>query len=403
MQLYQRRILLGISGGIAAYKTAELARRLVEQGAEVRVVMTVAATHFITPLTMQSLVGNEVHLDLFDPASEAAMGHIELSRWADIIVVAPASADIIAKLAGGHANDLLSTLCLASEVPLVLVPAMNQAMWSAATTQSNVATLEERGVKLLGPAEGNQACGETGLGRMLEPPDIIATLVSTFFSGAWAGVRILINAGPTREPIDEVRYISNRSSGRMGYALAAACVNSGAEVLLISGPVNVAPPRGVQMVYIETAASMHAEVLKHAPSYDVFLAVAAVADYRLKAPVTGKIPSGESALELKLLPNPDIITEVLSQPNPPFTVAFAAQWGDPLPGAVKKLTRKKAHLLIANDVSTSDGGFDSEYNKAMLIAPEGQQKNYELMPKSQLAQQLMADIIHYYRNYQPST
>ncbi|MCB1714680.1 MAG: bifunctional phosphopantothenoylcysteine decarboxylase/phosphopantothenate--cysteine ligase CoaBC, partial [Candidatus Competibacteraceae bacterium] len=303
-----KKILLGLSGGIAAYKSAELTRRLKDAGAEVQIVMTPAATEFITPLTLQALSGRPVRLELLDPAAEAGMGHIELARWPDLILIAPASADFIARLAHGLANDLLSTLCLATDKPIVLAPAMNRLMWANPATQANCDILRQRGIQLWGPASGEQACGEVGAGRMLEPAELRAAvfdLLAGQHTGALAGKRVLITAGPTREPIDPVRFISNHSSGRMGFAIAQAAVETGAQVTLVSGPVHLSTPAGVERIDVESAQEMLDAVL--ARRTDIFIAVAAVADYRTVAPARQKMKKTEASLTLQLERNPDIL------------------------------------------------------------------------------------------------
>ncbi len=370
-QLANRQVLLGITGGIAAYKSAELVRRLRDAGATVRVVMTPAACEFITPLTLQALSGQPVHLDLLDPAAEAAMGHIELARWADLILVAPASADFMARVAAGIADDLLSTLCLAAKAPLLLAPAMNQAMWSNAATQQNRHTLGARGVRFAGPAEGAQACGDTGPGRMLEVPDLVAAACSVFASGPLAGVRVMLTAGPTREAIDPVRYISNSSSGKMGFALAAAAADAGAEVTLIAGPVHLPAPAGVSRIDVLTAAEMHAAVMARIDACDVFIGCAAVADYRPAEVAQQKIKKTGESLEIRLVRNPDIIADVAAHRPRPFTVGFAAETNDLLLHARQKLERKGLDLVIANDVSRSDIGFESDRNEVCIVSATG--------------------------------
>jgi phosphopantothenoylcysteine decarboxylase/phosphopantothenate--cysteine ligase len=326
VNLKGRKILLGVTGGIAAYKSAQLVRRLRETGAEVRVVMTPAARAFVSPLTFQALSGNPVRWKLLDPQAEAGMGHIELARWADLVLVAPASADFMARAAQGLADDLLTTLCLASAAPLVLAPAMNQQMWRHAATQANAALLQARGVVLLGPAAGEQACGDVGPGRMLEPEAILAALpVAEGATGPLAGVPLLITAGPTREPLDPVRFLSNRSSGRMGYALAEALARLGARVCLISGPVALDAPPGVERVLVETALEMQAAVLERVGEARIFVAAAAVADYRPVESAPAKIKKGQAELGLRLVRNPDILAQVAALPDAPFTLGFAAE------------------------------------------------------------------------------
>ncbi len=392
-QLANRQVLLGITGGIAAYKSAELVRRLRDAGATVRVVMTPAACEFITPLTLQALSGEPVHLDLLDPAAEAAMGHIELARWADLVLVAPASADFMARVAAGIADDLLSTLCLATKAPLLFAPAMNQAMWSNAATQQNLRTLTARGVRFAGPGEGAQACGDTGPGRMLEVPDLVSAAIGVFAGGRLAGVRLMLTAGPTREPIDPVRYISNSSSGKMGFALAAAAADAGAEVTLVAGPVSLPTPAGVSRIDVITAAEMHAAVMARVADCDVFIGCAAVADYRAAEIAPQKIEKTGETLELRLVRNPDIIAAVAAHRPRPFTVGFAAETNDLLAHARQKLERKGLDLVIANDVSRSDIGFGSDHNEVRVIsaAGDGEPQNGS---KQAVARALIEDIAH---------
>ena len=392
--LTNRRILLGITGGIAAYKSAELTRRLRDQGATVRVVMTPAATEFITPLTLQALSGNPVHTELLDHEAEAAMGHIELARWADVIVIAPASANFIARLSNGLADDLLSTLCLAAGVPLLVAPAMNQQMWLNPATQENIARLQARGITLLGPASGDQACGETGPGRLLEPDEIIPAVVASFKTNHLAGIRVMVTAGPTREFIDPVRYLSNRSSGRMGYAVARAAVESGAAVTLVSGPVALAPPERVRVVEVVSAGQMREAVLAEAASFDIFVSAAAVADYRCRETAVQKMKKEDTGIHLRLEKTPDILLEVSSLANPPFTVGFAAETENLAANAKQKLADKKLDMIAANRVG--DGlGFDSELNALDVYWPGGSQ-SLETAPKEKLARQLMGLIVERY-------
>lgn len=394
--LANRRVLLGVSGGIAAYKSAEIVRQLRERDAEVRVAMTRAAREFIGALTLQALSGNPVHQDLFDPAAEAAMGHIELARWADLVLVAPASADFLARLAHGLADDLLSTLCLATTVPILLAPAMNQQMWQAAATQANVALLQQRGVRLLGPASGAQACGEIGPGRMLEPAAIVSKLDAALRSGRLAGLNVLITAGPTREPIDPVRYLSNRSSGRMGYALARACAEAGSAVTLVSGPVHIAAPSGVTLVPVTTAQEMANAVMASIEETDVFIASAAVADYRCADTAAQKIKKSSAELTLRLTANPDILAEVSQRVSRPFTVGFAAETEEVLARAREKLSRKSLDMIAANDVGQPGLGFDSDEN-ALHVLWAGGEAVFARTRKDALARQLVALISDRYR------
>lgn len=367
MSLTGKHILLGVTGGIAAYKAAELVRRLVERGAEVQVVMTAGAKRFITPLTMQAVSGRPVRDDLWDESAEAAMGHIELARWADQVVVAPASADFIARLVHGKADDLLTTLCLATNAPIAVAPAMNRLMWANAATQANVATLLERGMSILGPGTGDQACGETGPGRMLEPDDIVAALAG---SGSLVGKTVMVTAGPTREPIDPVRFISNRSSGKMGYAVATAARNAGATVILVSGPTAIAAPAGVELVRVETAAEMYAAVMARVASADIFVGAAAVADWTPGKVVKTKIKKGAGAPDLKLARTDDILGAVAARKKRPFTVGFAAETSAVEKHAKQKLKNKKLDLIAANRVG--DGlGFDADDNTLAVFWPGG--------------------------------
>jgi phosphopantothenoylcysteine decarboxylase/phosphopantothenate--cysteine ligase len=393
-ELVNKRVVVGVTGGIAAYKSAELVRRLKEAGAEVRVVMTSAATQFITPLTMQALSGQPVHLHLLDSAAENAMGHIELARWADVIVVAPASANTLAKLALGLADDLLSTLCLASRAPIVLAPAMNHVMWGQAATQANRRLLVERGIRLLGPAEGDQACGETGPGRMVEPPHVVMALAGLFASGALQGAKVIITAGPTREAIDPVRFLSNRSSGKMGYALAQAAAEAGANVTLISGPVSLPCPPRVERIMVESAAEMHAAVMAVSGVSDIFIAAAAVADYTA-APAMHKIKKGEAGINLHLERTPDIVADVATLPRRPFLVGFAAETEALEENARAKLERKGLDIVAANWVGRAGQGFDSDDN-ALSVVWQGGGSELPLAAKSTVARQLIEIIAERY-------
>ncbi|HDP88452.1 MAG TPA: bifunctional phosphopantothenoylcysteine decarboxylase/phosphopantothenate--cysteine ligase CoaBC [Thioalkalivibrio sp.] len=388
--LARKHILLGVTGGIAAYKAAELTRRLRQAGAEVRVAMTAAAQGFVTPLTFQALSGHPVHTDLMDPAAEAAMGHIELARWADAVLVAPCTADFMARLVQGEADDLLATLCLASRAPLALAPAMNPQMWAHPATRANREALAERGVTLLGPAAGEMACGETGEGRMLEPEALLAGLAELFETGRLAGRRVVVTAGPTREPIDPVRYISNRSSGRMGFAVAEAAAEAGAEVVLIAGPVALETPARVTRVDVETAAQMHAAVMKAVPGADVFIATAAVADYRVEGVAAQKIKKTGETLELRLTRNPDILADVAAREPRPFVVGFAAETERLIEHAREKLDRKGLDLIAANPVGEGQG-FDTEDNCLELLWAGGQ-RSLPRARKSRLARELVAVI-----------
>jgi phosphopantothenoylcysteine decarboxylase/phosphopantothenate--cysteine ligase len=347
VSLTHKKIILGVTGGIAAYKAAELCRLLVKAGAEVRVVMTAAAQQFVTPLTFQALSGQPVLTSLWDASSGDGMDHIHLSRTADLLLLAPASADFLAKLAQGRADDLLSTLCLARTCPLMVAPAMNREMWAAAATQRNLEQLRADDVTVLGPAAGEQACGEIGLGRMLEASEIAAALTGLLKAGPLAGKRALITAGPTFEAIDPVRGLTNRSSGKMGYAVAQAAAEAGAEVCLVSGPTCLAPPAGVRRIDVQSAAEMREAVLAQLPC-DVFIAVAAVADYRVDAAAAQKIKKSTESLTLKLVANPDILAEIAALPNAPFCVGFAAETEHLAEYAESKRLRKKLPLLVGN-------------------------------------------------------
>ncbi|MCB1645450.1 MAG: bifunctional phosphopantothenoylcysteine decarboxylase/phosphopantothenate--cysteine ligase CoaBC [Pseudomonadales bacterium] len=368
--LQNKRILLGVTGGIAAYKSAELLRRLQDEGADVRVVMTRGATEFITPLTMQALSGHEVHIDLLDTESERAMGHIDLARWADMLVIAPATANFLASLVAGKGDDLLSTICLAAMCPVAVAPAMNQAMWANPSTQANCRTLQDRGIIFFGPEAGLQACGETGSGRLLAVPELVACIAGQFQSGLLNNRTVLITAGPTREAIDPVRYISNHSSGKQGYALAEAAAEAGARVILVSGPVNLPPPDRVEVVPVVSADEMYAAVMARVAEADVFIGVAAVADFKPVASADQKIKKqdGSSGLTLELTQNPDIIAAVAALPDGPVTVGFAAETQNLLDYARSKLTRKNLDMIVANDVSNQSIGFNSDENETTIIS-----------------------------------
>jgi phosphopantothenoylcysteine decarboxylase/phosphopantothenate--cysteine ligase len=392
--LTHKRILLGITGGIAAYKSAELVRLLRRAGAEVRVVMTRSAAEFITPMTLQALSGHPVRQALFDPAHEAAMGHIELARWADQVIVAPASADFIARLTAGMADDLLATLCLATTAPILLAAAMNHRMWLAPVTQENVQRLKGRGVLFAGPASGEQACGENGPGRMVEPAEIVAALAASN-SGLLAGVRVTVTAGPTREALDPVRFITNRSSGKMGFAVAAAAAAAGARVRLVAGPVALPTPSGVERVEVESAAQMLAASL--ADPGEIFIACAAVADYRPAQVASEKLKKSKDSLTLELSRNDDIVATVAALPNHPFTVGFAAETEELERHARDKLARKGLDLVAANWVGARAGGagFDSEENALELFWPGGQ-LSLERGSKERIAALLIEEIARLY-------
>ncbi|MDQ7074678.1 MAG: bifunctional phosphopantothenoylcysteine decarboxylase/phosphopantothenate--cysteine ligase CoaBC [Gammaproteobacteria bacterium] len=394
--LLDQKIVLGVSGGIAAYKSAELVRLLKKAGAQVRVVMTANASQFVTPLTLQALSGEAVRSALFDAQAEAAMSHIELARWADLILIAPCSADLMAKLANGLADDLLSTVCLASEAPIWLAPAMNRVMWSKMVTQVNVQRLRSFGFHLLGPGSGEQACGEVGVGRMLEPQALLAEVVE-FFSPVepfLVGVKLLITAGPTHEAIDPVRYISNRSSGKMGFALAQAAAEAGAEVSLVSGPVALATPAGVLRTEVESALQMHTAVMQQVVGQDIFIACAAVADYCLEQPSAEKIKKSSKELVLQLRRNADILAEVsaLDEDERPFCVGFAAETENLEQYALDKMQRKRLDLIAANWVGVEDSGFESDNNALHLFWPGGQKKLLK-SSKLEIARQLLEVVV----------
>jgi len=369
------KVLLGVTGGIAAYKSAELVRRLREQGVEVQVVMTESARHFVGAATFQALSGRPVRGDLWDASAEAAMGHIELARWADRVVIAPASADFLARLAHGMANDLLTTLCLATDAPIAVAPAMNRLMWANAATQANVATLQSRGVTVIGPAEGEQACGETGAGRMVEPADIIAALLPREPAGAGvlAGRKVLVTAGPTRERIDPVRFITNRSSGKMGYAVAAAARDAGAEVVIVSGPVNVPTPAGIRRIDVETAEQMMDAVGAELPGTDIFIAAAAVSDYRPVQAAAEKIKKTSDSLMLALSRTTDILATVAAGTRRPFVVGFAAETQNVERNALAKLEGKRLDMIAANQVGDRLA-FDCDDNALTVYWPGGRRE-----------------------------
>ena len=394
--LANKHILLGVTGGIAAYKSAELVRRLRECEADVRVVMTQAACAFVGPLTMQALSDQPVHIELLDPGTESVMGHIELARWCDAVLVAPASADFLAKLAHGLADDLLSTLCLATTAPIAVAPAMNQQMWQAQATQSNRAVLESRGVRFFGPAEGGQACGEVGPGRMLEPATIIEALARLFHPGTLTGVRILVTAGPTQEAIDPVRFISNRSSGRMGYAIAQAAMEAGAKVILVSGPVALAAPQGLERISVETAEEMLEAVMARIQDCDLFIAAAAVADYRCQEPASQKLKKTAASITLNLERTPDMLAQVASLPKSPFTVGFSAETEHLEKHALDKLVRKSLDMIVANEVGQPGVGFESDEN-ALSVLWKGGKRELSRALKAQLARDLIEIIAQRYR------
>ncbi len=374
--LVNKRILLGVTGGIAAYKAAELVRRLQDQGAEVRVVMTRSATEFITPLTMQALSGFPVHVNMLDTETESVMGHIELARWADLILIAPATADFIARFCQGRGDDLLTAICLAAQCKMVIAPAMNQAMWANKQTQANIQYLSESDVYLFGPAEGLQACGEVGQGRLLDVDAIVEQTGQIFPSSKLSGKRVLITAGPTRESIDPVRYISNHSSGKQGYALAEAAVEAGAEVILVSGPTNLTPPDRIETIQVVSADEMFSSVMSQIEAIDIFIGVAAVADFKPVVNANQKIKkntaSSNQNFTIEMIENPDIIATVAKREPKPFTVGFAAETENLVDYARTKLKKKNLDMIIANNVLSDETGFNSDDNTTTLLWQDGE-------------------------------
>jgi phosphopantothenoylcysteine decarboxylase/phosphopantothenate--cysteine ligase len=390
-------IVLGITGGIAAYKTPELVRRLRDRGADVQVVMTASAREFVTETALQAVAGRPVRSNLWDREAEASMSHIDLARWADAVLIAPATAEIMARLAGGGAADLLTTLCLATEAPVVIAPAMNHVMWHNAAVQSNRQTLENRGVHILGPGHGSQACGESGAGRMIEPDDIAAEVMSLrgeIGRGALAGKSVLVTAGPTREAIDPVRYLSNRSSGKMGYAIARAAAAQGAKVRLVSGPVSLAKPAQVEVVEVTTAEEMYSAVHAAVTSTDIFIAAAAVADYRPAVPAGEKIKKTQAAIQIDLVRTRDVLASVAAMDDAPFTVGFAAETDNVREYALAKLENKKLDMIVANAVG-HDRGFDSDENTIAAFW-RGGEKAFATAAKTDLAHALIALIAENY-------
>jgi phosphopantothenoylcysteine decarboxylase/phosphopantothenate--cysteine ligase len=396
--LLNKHILLGVSGSIAAYKAAVLLRLLQEQGAEVRVIMTRGATEFVTPMTFQALSGHPVHTELLDEQAEAAMGHIQLARWADAIVIAPASADCIARLAQGRADDLLAAVCLASPAPQIVAPAMNQQMWLNPATQDNVNTLKaRRNISVIGPGSGDQACGDVGPGRMLEPEQIVTEIKKCFVSETLLGKTVLITAGPTQEPIDPVRYLSNRSSGKMGFALAQAALEAGAKVILISGPVSLATPainseKQADRIDVRTAQQMHDTVMQYAAQADIVIACAAVSDYRPSNVAEQKIKKSSDTLTLQLTRNPDILADIAQQFPQLFTIGFAAETEDLRHNAQAKLQNKGLNLIVANRVDDDTIGFESDDN-AVTVYWAGGQQEFAKARKNTLARDLLALVI----------
>ena len=391
--LQNKRILLGVTGGIAAYKSAELVRRLQDLGATVKVAMTPAGTEFVTPLTFQALSGHPVHTTLLDEEAEAGMGHIELARWADLLLIAPASADFLARLRVGQADDLLTAICLATPAIIALAPAMNQGMWAKPSTQQNLEWLRRHGYEIFGPASGSQACGDVGLGRMEEPAELAAMAAGLFTSDILQGRRVVITAGPTREAIDPVRYLSNHSSGKMGYALAEAAMEAGAEVTLISGPVHIPAPERVKVVSVISARDMLDASLAAAAGADLFIAAAAVADYRPVQVADQKLKkqSDSNHFTLELEENPDIVASVAQQQPRPFMVGFAAETQDLERYAREKLIRKRLDLVIANNVAEAGIGFNSDDNEVLLVSEDDTLPLLK-MPKTGLARHIVAQL-----------
>lgn len=408
--LQGKKILLGLSGGIAAYKAPELVRRLKDHGADIRVVMTEGAKAFITPLTLQAVSANAVSDSLLDTQAELAMGHIELAKWADFILIAPATADIIAKIAVGMANDLLTTLCLATSAPIAIAPAMNQQMWHNKATQNNIDTLAGWGYSIFGPGAGEQACGDIGLGRMLDVPELVdlvrqqistnekisvlkraSVIESSIKEKILSGQKWLITAGPTREAIDPVRYISNHSSGKMGYAIASAAQQLGAEVTIVSGPVTLATPEGCEKIAVTSAIDMHKNAMDLASTAHVFVACAAVADYRIAAVASEKIKKSNDTMQLNLVKNPDIVADVAAMNDKPFTVGFAAETQDVEHYARDKLKRKNLDMIAANNVAAQGQGFNSDDN-ALTVFTATDEKLLPLTSKHKLAEQLVEYI-----------
>jgi phosphopantothenoylcysteine decarboxylase / phosphopantothenate---cysteine ligase len=385
------RVLLGVTGGIAAYKSPDLVRRLMERGADVQVVMTAAAQRFVSPMTFQAVSGRPARSDLWDNTAEAAMGHIELARWAQVVLIAPASADFLARLAGGRADDLLCTLCVATEAPILLAPAMNRVMWANKATQANVETLTSRGIRILGPGSGNQACGEVGAGRMWEPTQLAeALLAPPVNAGLLAGLNVLITAGPTRERLDPVRYLTNRSSGKMGFAVAEAAREAGAHVTVVTGPVQLQTPVGITRINVESARDMYAAVHRQVGDADIFIAAAAVADFQPVTVAKQKIKKHGGTIKLELEPAPDIIKSVADMAKRPFVVGFAAETNDVEDHARSKLKRKKLDMIAANEVG--DGiAFDCEDNALTVIWPGGK-TDVPRGPKIDVARELIALI-----------
>lgn len=399
VKLVRMNVLLGISGGIAAYKTPELVRRLRERGAEVQIVMTASASEFVTETALQAVSGRPIRSNLWDKEAEASMSHIELARWADAVLIAPATAEIIARLASGAASDLLTTICLATEAPIAIAPAMNRVMWANAAVQSNKDTLAGRGVRILGPDSGEQACGEVGEGRMLDPDDIAAIVCGPSLLRSedlsLAGKTVVVTAGPTREPIDPVRFITNRSSGKMGYAIAQAALEQGARVVLISGPTAIAPPAGVDVHQVETAQEMYTATHEEIAAADIFIGTAAVSDYRPAEAQVQKIKKNDATMTIELVRSDDILASVAALENAPFTVGFAAETENLREYAIGKLERKKLDMIVANQVGVGKG-FDSDQNAVSVYWKAGEQ-SFDLADKQELARDLLKLIAERYQ------
>ncbi len=397
--LTNKRVLLGVSAGIAAYKTPDLVRKLTELGAEVQIILSKNADQFVAPLSLQAVSGHAVHSYAMTAESESGMGHIDLARWADIVLIAPATANIMARLCQGNADELLTTVCVATEAPIAVAPAMNQQMWQNAASKANIETLKSRGVHILGPDAGEQACGEVGLGRMLQPVDIAARVGSMFQNTQLTGKRIMITAGPTWEALDPVRGITNHSSGKMGYALAEAAIEAGAEVTLVTGPTHITKPERATVLDVVSALDMHSAVMSTIDQQDIFIGVAAVADYRPVDSADQKIKKNADEMTITMIKNPDILADVASRDAPPFCVGFAAETNDVVDYARSKLERKKLDLIAANHVGGSETGFGTPDNAITLI---GHHDTMELpkQNKSALARQLISEISKAY-NKQP--
>ena len=400
MTLQGKKIVLGVCGGIAAYKTPDLVRKLIAEGAEVRVILNQSGAHFVSELSLQAVSGNEVSTDLLDPRAEAGMGHIQLAKWADLLMIAPATANTIAKLAHGIADDLLTTVYLATTARVCVVPAMNQQMWKASATQHNVSLLRRHEVQILGPADGEQACGDVGPGRMLEPAQIVESALTICHPAQpLKGKRLLITAGPTRESLDPVRFLSNHSSGKMGFAIADQARQMGAEVTLIAGPVALNTPPGVNRINIESAKQMFEAVMAKASSSDIFIATAAVADYRAESVADNKIKKNADKLTLTFVKNPDILKSVAGLPKPPFCVGFAAESQDVETYAKRKLADKKLDMIAANDITIAGLGFNSDANALNVLWPDGRQ-DLPAQPKPALAAELLKLVSERYQEKQ---